>query len=154
MALFSGPTFLQVPFSMMALLDAVKKKSIPADIKCRQVTSCEYNLFIRACRGKTIKYNFQALNLWSGNRCFQRVAQDRPPFGMHPTSAPCRSGWMNSWMQNVTQKCTRWSTSHSNAHLPSCCFSFLVRGRSCCLTKISCVTGSGAVCLWNISRLA
>jgi len=26
-----------VPFSMMALLDAVKKKSIPAEIKCRQV---------------------------------------------------------------------------------------------------------------------
>lgn len=30
---------VQIPFSLIALLDAVKKKQIPADLKCRQVRS-------------------------------------------------------------------------------------------------------------------
>jgi hypothetical protein len=47
---------------MMALLDAVKKKSIPSEIKCRQVNNVFDYYLVRMCKCITIFAN-QDMNI-------------------------------------------------------------------------------------------
>ena len=93
---------VQVPFSMMILLDHVRKRDLPPELKCRQVPTF-------AVIHSTYKMDAPAISDMGSHagRCSPRLVSGAPACGIQPTLRPCSSGWMSFLMQTAPTRSLR-----------------------------------------------
>jgi hypothetical protein len=87
----------------MILLDHVRKRDLPPELKCRQV-------MLDRTSPPQPRPVTQLMPVCP-RRCSPHLACAQPACGTRQTSRPCSCGWTSTWTLTAPTKCLRWGAS-------------------------------------------